>query len=287
MVMTFNRPTALARCLQSLVAQCIGSHTFEVVLVDVSQPPVNHVVEAFAEQLLISHRIAANQGVAGNRNLGAESARGSLLVYLDDDCVADPYWLEAILQAAKRYPDRMIGGRVNNLHPESLVACVSQLITEAVDATFNPPGSEPKFFAGLNFAVPRKDYLTLGGCDVTYGRLAAEDRDFCRRWRASGRYLVKASDAVVIHEHRKDLNGFWRQYFNYGRGAYRFSKEKDSMKTSTTISKHLRLIQELKRILCQSPGSQRPVLMMLLVVWEVANTAGFIWKAAQDILRRR
>ena len=286
-VMTFNRPKALERCLRSLSAQSIGSQAFEVVLVDVSQPSVTDVVANFSDHLRIHHLIAINQGVAGNRNLGAESARAPLLAYLDDDCVADPHWLEVILKASNCHPGCLIGGQVENLHPESLIACAGQLITEAVDAAFNAPGSKPEFFAGLNFAVPRRDYLALGGCDVTYGRLAAEDRDFCRRWRNSGRCLAKAPEALVIHEHRCNFKGFWRQYFNYGRGAYRFSKESYSTNEPTTVSQHWRLIEKLKQLLCQANGSQQLPLAMLLVVWEIANTTGFIWEAGKDLLQRR
>ncbi len=286
-VMTFNRPEPLKRCLKSLVAQTIGQNSFEVVLVDVSQPPVTSVVESFQHSLSIRHLTVENRGVAGNRNMGAQFAGGELLVYLDDDCVAEPQWLEAIFKTAKLHPGKMIGGTAKNLYPESLVACTGQLISEAVDATFNPEGSEPEFFAGLNFAVPKKDYLALGGCDTAYGLLAAEDRDFCRRWRESGRHLVKSTEAIVLHENRTTLKGFWWQYLNYGKGAYRFSKNGSSTKESSTVGKHLLLLRELQGRLLLAPSSQRAGLLLLLVVWEVANTTGFIWEAMREPLNKR
>ena len=85
-VMTFNRPDSLHRCLASLTAQTLAPVAFEVVVIDVSSPPVDEVLAHFQEQLCLIHHPAANLGVAANRNLGARVARGDVLVFLDARC---------------------------------------------------------------------------------------------------------------------------------------------------------------------------------------------------------
>ena len=109
-VMSFNRPQALERCLASLAAQTLAKQKFEVVLVDVSNPPNHPQVARYGERLTLRHRIETNRGVAGNRNLGAAAATAPLLAFLDDDCVAHPEWLATLLAAAARHPGALIGG---------------------------------------------------------------------------------------------------------------------------------------------------------------------------------
>ncbi|MFN5161544.1 MAG: glycosyltransferase family 2 protein [Cyanobacteriota bacterium] len=280
-VMSFNRPQALERCLASLAAQTLAKEQFEVVLVDVSDPPNHPQVARYGERLRLRHRSETNRGVAGNRNLGAAAASAPLLAVLDDDCVAHPEWLATLLAAAARHPGALIGGGVTNLLPGNPVASAGQLIQEAVDRHFNPDPNDARFVAGLNFAVPTERFRQMGGNDEGYGRRAAEDREFCSRWRAEGGRIVKAEMALVAHEHRADLPGFLRQYYNYGRGAWIYHRTKPAVNTrgEPTGGTHLGLLKQLGRELAASPRQQRPQLALLLLGWEAANLAGFVREA--------
>lgn len=223
-VMTFNRPDGLRRCLSSLAAQSLDAQSFEVVVVDVSSPPVHQVLAPFRPRLRLSHQPAPNRGVAANRNLGAERARGEVLAFLDDDCIASPTWLAELVTVVKGDPNVLVGAATVHPAPATAAAAAGQVITELVDGFFNPPGEEPGFLPGLNFALNRKCFLELGGCDPRFGLLAAEDRDFIDRWQRAGGRLELCRGARVRHEHRASLRGFMRQYFNYGRGAWLFHK---------------------------------------------------------------
>ena len=283
--MTFNRAATLRRCLESLAIQSLDSGSFELVLVDVSTSPVTSVVQEFKNKLDIRHFHTRNRGVAGNRNYGAHNARAELLAYIDDDCVAEPSWLENLLTSAEANPGFLIGGGVRNLYPDNAVACAGQVITEAVDSCFNATPGAPLFFPGLNFAIPRDPYLSIGGCDEAFGRLAAEDRDFADRWLQSGGQQVRATDAIVIHEHRTALKGFIQQYFNYGRGAWRYHSLRRSRGTGA-LFESLKLHKGLRRFTRQPlrdvPASLRKKVRLLLVTWELTNAAGFAWQACAE-----
>lgn len=288
-VMTFNRPTTLRSCLESLAAQKLDSGNFEVVLVDVSTSPVTGVVQAFQNRMNIRHLHTGNRGVAGNRNYGARNARADLLAYIDDDCIAEPSWLEKLLTSAEANPGCLIGGGVRNLDPGNAVACAGQVITEAVDSCFNATPGAPLFFPGLNFAVPRDQYLSIGGCDEAFGRLAAEDRDFADRWLQSGGRQVRAADALVIHGHRTDLRGFIRQYFNYGKGAWRYHSLRRSRGTGAlfdSLKLHKGLRHYTSQPLRDVPAVLRTKVRLLLATWELANAAGFAWQACVELADR-
>lgn len=284
-IMTFNRPTTLRRCLESMEIQSLDRSCFEILVVDVSTEPVTNVLRAFEGSMNIRHFHTANRGVAGNRNFGADRARAALLAYIDDDCVAEPSWLEKLVSSAEANPGCLIGGGVRNLHPGNVVACAGQVITEAVDSCFNTTAGSPVFFPGLNFAVPRDRYLSIGGCDEAFGRLAAEDRDFADRWNQSGGQQVSEPDAIVIHEHRTDLKGFIRQYFNYGKGAWRYHslrRSRNSSAFSDSLGLHTRLWSYTRQPLSEVPSSMRTKVYFLLLAWEMANAAGFAWQACKE-----
>ncbi|QVL52800.1 MAG: glycosyltransferase [Cyanobium sp. M30B3] len=283
-VMTFNRPDGLRRCLASLAAQSLDSQSFEVVVVDVSSPPMDQVLAPFRQRLQLSHQPAPNRGVAANRNLGAERARGEVLAFLDDDCIASPTWLAELVTVVQRDPNVLVGAPTVHPAPETASAAAGQVITELVDGFFNPPGEEPGFLPGLNFALNRKRFLELGGCDPRFGFLAAEDRDFIDRWQRAGGRLELNQGTQVRHEHRASLRGFVRQYFNYGRGAWHFHRlrrERADGRLWSDARLHmawpLRLAQPMRQV---EPGLRLQVLL-LIAVWQLANLAGFLWQAGR------
>jgi glycosyltransferase involved in cell wall biosynthesis len=289
-VMTFNRPEPLQRCLASLGAQTLSREAFEVVVIDVSDRPVKDVLAEFADRLHLVHHVGPNRGVAGNRNTGVARSRAPIVAFLDDDCVADPCWLEPITAEVEAHPRCLVGGSVEHAAPANAYACAGQVITEAVHAFFNPPGEEPRFLPGLNFALARERYLAIGGCDQRFGRLAAEDRDFIDRWRLAGGRLVSCPESRVCHEHRGTLRGFVRQYFNYGRGAWRYHslrRQRGSGRTQEDVRLHLHLPRYLGQSLPKVAPGMRTKVIALLGVWQLANLAGFIWQAALETIVKR
>jgi GT2 family glycosyltransferase len=284
-VMSFNRPDGLRRCLASLAAQSLDPRSFEVVVVDVSSPPVDAVLAPFGQRLQLNHQTGPNLGVAANRNLGADRARGEVLAFLDDDCIASPNWLAELVTVVQRDPNVLVGAPTVHPAPETAAAAGGQLITELVDGFFNPPGQEPGFLPGLNFALNRKQFLALGGCDPRFGFLAAEDRDFIHRWQRSGGRLNLCDSAQVRHEHRACLRSFVRQYFNYGRGAWRFHTLRQRSRQGRLWSDarlHMAWPLRLTKPMRQVPPRMRLQVMLLIAVWQLANVAGFLWQAMEE-----
>ena len=64
MIMTYNRPVTLHRCLESLAFQGLARDCFELVVVDVSADPVTSVLQPFRDGLAIRHEALAPDDVA-------------------------------------------------------------------------------------------------------------------------------------------------------------------------------------------------------------------------------
>jgi glycosyltransferase involved in cell wall biosynthesis len=94
-VPTRNRASSLEKLLASLDAQTYPD--FEVVVVDDgSTDSTPDVAQRFARVRYVRGNAA---GAVDARCLGVKTATGSVLAFTDDDCVADPGWLAAGVQA--------------------------------------------------------------------------------------------------------------------------------------------------------------------------------------------
>ncbi|MFA5411669.1 MAG: glycosyltransferase family A protein [Candidatus Omnitrophota bacterium] len=94
---TFNRAKILEEALTSLAAQTRIPD--EVVVVDNnSSDNTKEVVESFNHGLKIKYVLEPTQGTSTARNTGIKNASGDIIVFFDDDCVADKEWLHYLEQ---------------------------------------------------------------------------------------------------------------------------------------------------------------------------------------------
>jgi GT2 family glycosyltransferase len=258
-VPTRGRPGQLAACVAALDALDYPRDRFEVIVVEDVE----------------------GEGPAAARNRGAERARGELLAFTDDDCRPASGGLRGLVAAWAGRPEIAVGGRTTNGLADNAFAAASQTIVDFVYAHYNGNGVGARFFASNNLAVPAAAYGALGGFDERF--MASEDRDFCARWLASGRRLASAPGAVVEHAPQLTLGRFCRRNFQYGRGAYRYHRERaPSIPASVRgeLSFHRRL-PALVRAEAAGLGVRRAAsLAALLAAWQAANALGFAWEAA-------
>ena len=119
---------------------------------------------------------------------------------------------------------------------------------------------------------------------------AAEDRDLCERWRSAGRRMIYVPSAVVWHFHRLRLAGFIRQHFGYGRGAARFHRlriRRGSSRLRDHTGFHSNWRVWLFRPWREESGFRAVLLILLLLIWQAANVAGFCYGWLFDAGSRR
>lgn len=292
-VPTWNRPEALAACLGGLVRSRLPQDRFEVVVVDDgSATPVDDVVAAHAQAIAVTLIRQPNRGPASARNAGAAEARGSLLAFTDDDCVVDPDWLPVLQREARTHPDHLLGGRVVNALEGNPFAQASQhLVSYLYGYAAEPPGEEPassavrwsRFFTSNNLAVPAATFQELGGFDETFPLAAGEDRDFCARWREAGLPDRYVPDAVVHHRHPLNASRFWRQHWNYGRGACHFHRARAARGGAGLRPEPLSFYLGMLRFPFGREGfGQALVQAGLLGMSQLANALGYFRERQRD-----
>jgi len=278
---TYNRPQQLALCLQALARQDYPHDCFEVIVVDDgSQISPFECVETFQSQLDITLLTQYNVGPAAARNTGAGAAqaKGQFLAFTDDDCQPDANWLKNLATGFKENSDAAIGGKTINQLPKNIYSTVSQLLINYLYSYYNYERNKARFLATNNLALPAKLFHVMSGFDTNYPLAAAEDRDFCYRWLNNGYQMIYNPEVVVYHEHHLTLFSFWRQQFNYGRGAFLFHRAKRSAGESTPEPKSF-YWNLIRYPFLKAAFFKASMLATLMVISQVAIITGYFWEA--------
>lgn len=280
---TYNRPERLASCLHSLTQLSYPRDRFEVIVVDDgSAQPMAPTVAPFESALNLTLLRQVNSGPAQARNAGAARAQGQYLVFTDDDCQPHPYWLSAMATELEQQPQALVGGHTLNALPSNVFSTASQLLIDYLYDYYNNSRQAPSFFASNNFALATEQFRQLGGFDTSFPLAAGEDREFCDRWLQQGLPMAYAPEARVDHSHHLSLRRFWRQHFNYGRGAYCFHQVRARRAAEQVKVEPLEFYWQLLTYpLAQSFQLRGMVLSGLLFVSQVANVMGFFWERSQ------
>jgi glycosyltransferase involved in cell wall biosynthesis len=277
---TYNRPEKLLSCLEALNRLNYPRDCLEVIVVDDGSPIcLDFIVAPFKEQLAIELIRQDNAGPAAARNTGSAHAKGQFLAFTDDDCQPAPNWLQALAQGFTAFPEAVLGGYTLNKLPDNIYSEASQLLLAYIYSHYNSDPNQAHFFASNNFALAAGHFHSLGGFDTTFPLAAAEDREFCDRCLNQQYRLVYFPAAQVYHSHYLNLRCFWRQHFNYGRGAFHFHHIRSQRNLEKIqvepLSFYLRLIAYPLRHSSVAAGL---LLSSLFFISQVANVAGFFWE---------
>lgn len=211
---TFNGASRIGHCLEALLPQ-VSAHNAEILVVnDGSTDKTAEVVERYPAVRLISQ---ANTGPATARNRGAVEAKGSIILFTDDDCVPMPDWLAAMLQPFED-PEVVAVKGIYRTRQKSLVARFVQI--EYEDRYRLMAGRSSIDFIDTYSAGFRRDrFLEMNGFDTSFPVACAEDAELSYRMSARGWKMKFVPSAIVYHTHpvtlwlylkKKYKFAFWR-----------------------------------------------------------------------------
>src|SRR5882724_775963 len=207
---TRDRSNLLAQTLAHLGRQTTPDLHWELIVVDNgSTDETPSVLAKAAERLPLQalHEPSPGKNRALNRALAV--AQGELLIFTDDDVIADPGWIASMVAAARRWPQATVfGGRVLLAFPPDTPGWLQEPLRGAMNfaryAPAAPEGPTTHLPNGPNFAV-RAD--ALGGlryredigpqAGVTYAM--GSETELIARLRAQGAGMVYVPSATVQH----------------------------------------------------------------------------------------
>lgn len=221
---TYNRKRLLYQTLTSLMKQTCPTDRFEVIVVD--DGSTDGTLEITKESLPFTFRYfrQTNQGDAAARNLGANHSNADLLIFLDDDIIVGPNYVEDILQAHEIRDNRIVVGT------EFLWLEDSNPLSQVSGFPICPDGEElieiP--FADVcsnNMSVRKKAYFTLGlmqSLDFPGSSIWC-DVDFTFRAHRHGFKFLRSTKAICWHRDYV-VRSLDNQKTRMGEAAYRSVK---------------------------------------------------------------
>jgi GT2 family glycosyltransferase len=228
-----TRSDTVGAAVRSIVKQTYRDWELVVVAQGPAVPSISHTVrEALRgrEGRVIRQ---AGRGLSRARNAAIAATCGEVIASIDDDCEAEPDWLEALIGAFRATPRAgLVGGALvppprSRRGPANCPACLPS------NVLYEPPNAwtdEPRGFSiiGGNLALLRSTAERVGAFDEALGAGAyfavAEELDYMRRAANLGIAMRTTSAAVVRHTYgwRYGIRTVWnlQRLYSFGNGGH-------------------------------------------------------------------
>jgi glycosyltransferase involved in cell wall biosynthesis len=207
---THNRRDSVRRTLTALGRQTVAADRFEVIVVadgcsDDTATALSTLKHPFAFQLIEQR----GQGQGKARNVGAEAATGSILVFLDDDIEPLPGMLAAYEESHHRHPRHLVLGPALPMLPEDRSLFAQGLRNwwnDHIGKLRHPAHrfSYRDMHSG-NFSMAAELFREMNGFDPAFFGRSGEDYEFGIRLLAGGISFAVASGAAGYHHDATDL----------------------------------------------------------------------------------
>jgi GT2 family glycosyltransferase len=206
-VPVFNHGMDTLSCLES-IARTTSGGSYEVIVVDDgSTDETAELLKCVAG--LITIRSEQTAGFLGSCNRGAAAARGDYLVFLNNQTMVTPGWLEALVATFQDIPGTgLVGAKL--VSPDGRLREAGGMIWR--DASGWKYGQHddpdhPRFnFArevdycpGACVMVPRSLFVQCGGFDSHYAPASYEDVDLAFKIRQAGFKVIYQPLATIVH----------------------------------------------------------------------------------------
>ena len=207
-VPTYRRPGALQRLLRSLPAAGLVAEDDLVVVDDAHDDATAAIVAAVAGARYV---LGPGRGPAAARNRGWRAAREAQVLFVDDDCVAEPGVLDRLRRVVR--DDAAVGLRIEPMPGSDLI---ERFMHYECLSSHKVVNGDVKYLVAAAVAYPRSALETLGGFDEGL-TASGEDAELCWRFRrVLHGQLTILDDSVVRHEYRGDLRTLARIYRRHG-----------------------------------------------------------------------
>ncbi len=187
-----NKAKLTKQCIQSVLAA--GGPLHEIIVVDnASTDDTQTILDECLHDLASSVRMLVfvnetNIGYGPAVNKGAKAATGSVLVILNNDTIAHPGWLEALVDTLEDASVGITGAFGGFLTPDYRCAWITKY-----------PRREVDYIEGSVLAIRRSLWETLGGFSDLFAPAYCEDTDLSIRVRKTQARVEVTPDVPIEH----------------------------------------------------------------------------------------
>lgn len=125
-VITRNRYELLRRVIESIELQVVKPK--EVIVVDGSDSPKKPI---FSSSVPVRYFVDKKKSIPYARNLGVQSSKGDIIVFVDDDCTLYPDAIQRFINHFRSFSAaQAVVGKIENGTGDNVYACVQQYYYE-------------------------------------------------------------------------------------------------------------------------------------------------------------
>jgi GT2 family glycosyltransferase len=204
----YNAEATLAECLEACMAQTHPD--CEIIVVD--DGSMDRTAE-IAKDFDVQYVHQENAGPAAARNNGARIASGDVIALTDSDCIAEPNWIEELINGFDADNVVAVGGTYGIANESSPLA---RIIHEEIQIRHEKFSDTVDFLGSFNVAYKKDIFLEVGGFDENFRAASGEDNDLAYRLHDTGGTMRFVPTAVVNHYHPTKLFPYLRTQMNHG-----------------------------------------------------------------------
>jgi len=267
-VPAYNSESTLGFCLEALSNQTIPAERYEIIVVDDGS---SDSTSKIACRFDVRYIFQKNRGPASARNLGADAAAGSLILFTDSDCVPCPDWLEEMVGPFKDLNVIAVKGSYKTRQTEIVARFAQMEFEDRYDMLKKNACID--MIDTYSAAFRKEVFKRLGGFDGRFPKANNEDTELSYRLSAAGCKMVFNPKAVVFHTHPSTLAKylklkFWRGYWRMI--VYRRFPKK-ALKDSYTpnVLKFQTMLMAMSFPLCLLTAFIPAFLRLALLLWSI------------------
>ncbi len=228
-----NRKETLRQVLLTLADQSIHPDRYEVVVIDDgSTDGTGEMIAELEVPYRLTYGYQEHAALATARNHGIRLCRGAVMLYIDDDVLADHHLLEEHLRSHQAFGRCVVNGWVN--HVETAEIPEKPKFTMADIST--------SFFWTSNVSVKTEDLRQAGLFDESFKEYGWEDQELGLRLMAIG--VVRKTNYKAIGYHIKkppttsNIEGALRQAEAKARTALHYIRLHPRQRTRFSTGTH-------------------------------------------------
>ena len=216
----WNGIDIITECLESL--QKATYPNFEIIVVDNDSidDSVNHIRKNFPKTIILENEL--NEGYAGGCNRGSEIAKGEYLLFLNNDTIHEPNWIEPLVNLLeKNYNIAAVQPKILNYFQKNLFDYAGgagglmdilafpfargRIFNEQeIDANQYNSTKEIFWSSGTAFLVRKTAFENAGKFDELFFA-HMEEIDLCWRFHLQGFDIWCEPSSVVYHKNAVSL----------------------------------------------------------------------------------
>lgn len=181
---------------------------------------------AVAENYAVVVRSERNRGPAFARNMAARRADGSILLFIDSDCVPQDDWVQQVRRAFRETPGlQVLMGKYQILRGSFLIDCMSAIGFPAGGHLgfekvwrVDPEGYTDHISSG-NFAISRELFWKLNGFNESFP-FNCEDAELSWQLKVKGVKIKYCPQVVILHPPADGILDFVRDHMRRGEGNF-------------------------------------------------------------------